>query len=86
MAEKFKVPVEKGKTYTIDIVRLGAGGEGVGRRGPAERNRDGTHYVRKKAVCRRPAGAHTEGFTSSREAFLSGLCRLRRLSVAAPFL
>ena len=31
MAEKFKVPVEKGKTYTIDIVRLGAGGEGVGR-------------------------------------------------------
>lgn len=31
MAEKFKAPVEKGKTYTIDIVRLGAGGEGVGR-------------------------------------------------------
>ena len=31
MAEKFKVPVEKGKIYTIDIVRLGAGGEGVGR-------------------------------------------------------
>lgn len=31
MAEKFKVPVEKGKTYTIDILRLGSNGEGVGR-------------------------------------------------------
>ena len=31
MAEKFKVPVEKGKTYTIDILRLGTNGEGVGR-------------------------------------------------------
>ena len=31
MAEKFKAPVEKGKTYTIDILRLGSNGEGVGR-------------------------------------------------------
>ncbi|MBF1347853.1 MAG: TRAM domain-containing protein, partial [Megasphaera micronuciformis] len=31
MAEKFKIPVEKGKTYTIDILRLGSNGEGVGR-------------------------------------------------------
>ena len=26
-----QIPVQKGKTYTIDIVRLGTNGEGVGK-------------------------------------------------------
>ena len=78
-----QIPVQKGKTYTIDVVRLGTSGEGVGKYNgftvfipgalPGEAVEARITLVKKQY--HRFAGPDT--------ADMSCICCLRRLSAAA---